>query len=149
VNTAGEGSRSNERSATPGSTVTAPGAPTLNSATAANGSVALSWTAPSSNGGASITAYRVYRATASGGETLLTTLGRVPSWTDASGANGTAYYYQVSAVTSAGEGSWSNERSATPATTPGAPTLTSAAAGNNSVVLAWTAPASNGGSAVT
>ncbi len=32
---------------------------------------------------------------------------------------------------------------------PGAPTLTSATPGNGQVALAWTAPASNGGSAIT
>ena len=47
-------------------------------------------------------------------------------WTDSPVANGTTYYYQVSAVNSVGEGALSNERSATPvapATAPGAPTL--------------------------
>ena len=50
-----------------------PDAPTLNSATAGVGSVTLAWGAPGSNGGTSITNYRIYRATTSGGETLLTT----------------------------------------------------------------------------
>src|SRR6185503_951067 len=35
------------------------------------------------------------------------------------------------------------------ATAPAAPTLTSASAGNGSVVLQWSAPASNGGSSIT
>ena len=38
---------------------TVPGAPTLNSATAGNGQVTLSWSAPSSNGGSAITSYKV------------------------------------------------------------------------------------------
>ena len=65
------GPRSNERSATPAAPATVPGAPTLNSATAGNGSVTLAWSAPASNGGSAITGYKVYRGTASGGETLL------------------------------------------------------------------------------
>jgi fibronectin type 3 domain-containing protein len=146
VNSVGEGTASNELSATP---ATVPGAPTLNSANAGNGSVALSWSAPGSNGGSATTAYRVYRGTTSGGETLLTTLGNVTSWTDTNTANGTTYYYKLSAVNAVGEGATSNELSATPATVPGTPTLNSANAGNGSVALAWSAPGSNGGSAIT
>jgi fibronectin type 3 domain-containing protein len=133
-------------------TVTAPSAPTLNTATAANASVSLAWSAPSSNGGSPITGYKVYRGTSSGGETLLTTLGNTTTWTDGSVTDGTTYYYKVSALNSVGEGVASNERSATPsapATAPSAPTLNSAAASNSSVALAWTAPSNNGGSAIT
>src|SRR5262249_24003334 len=146
VNSVGEGAGSNELSATP---ATAPGAPTLNSAMPGNGSVALAWSAPASNGGSSITAYKVYRGPTSGGETLLRTLGNVTSWTDGGAANGTTYYYKVSAVNSAGEGVTSGELSATQATVPGAPTLNSATSGNGSVALGWSAPSSNGGAAVT
>jgi PKD repeat protein len=98
---------------------TPPGAPTGLTATAGNGQASLSWTAPASNGGVAITSYRVYRGTASGGETLLTTggcsnLGVVLSCTDTGLANGTTYYYKVSAVNSIGEGPQSNEASAKP-----------------------------------
>src|SRR5262249_15309131 len=137
----------NERSATPSQPATAPGAPTLNSATAGNSSVALAWSTPATDGGAAITSYRVYRGTSTGSETLLTTLGVVTSWTDNSATNGTTYYYKISAVNSVGESAPSNERSATPsqpATVPGAPTLNSATAGNSSVALSWSAPASDG-----
>jgi fibronectin type 3 domain-containing protein len=146
VNSVGEGASSNELSATP---ATVPVAPALNSASGSNGSVALSWSAPGNNGGSAITGYKVYRGSSSGGETLLTTLGNVTSWTDNSAANGTTYYYDVSAVNSVGESAVSNEKSATPATVPGAPALNSASAGNGSVALAWSAPGSNGGSAIT
>ena len=95
--------------------LTAPGAPSLTSASGADGSVSLQWSAPSSNGGAAITNYNVYRATASGAETLLTQVGNVTSYTDSPVTNGTTYYYEVSAVNSVGEGAVSNERSATPA----------------------------------
>ena len=92
-----------------------PLSPTLTSASGADGSVSLQWSAPSSNGGAAITNYNVYRATASGAETLLTQVGNVTSYTDSPVTNGTTYYYEVSAVNSVGEGAVSNERSATPA----------------------------------
>jgi len=124
----------------------------LNSASGGTGSVALSWSAPASNGGSAITGYRIYRSTASGLETLFTTVGNVTSWSDFNVVNGTTYYYKVSALNSVGEGSQSNERFATPAaaaTAPGAPTLNSASGGTGSVALSWSAPASNGGSAIT
>jgi PKD repeat protein len=98
---------------------TPPGAPTGLTATAANGQASLSWTAPASDGGVTITSYRVYRGTASGGETLLTGggcggLGVVLSCTDTGLTNGQAYFYKVSAVNSLGEGAQSNEATATP-----------------------------------
>jgi fibronectin type 3 domain-containing protein len=152
LNSIGESAASNELSATPSAPATAPSAPSLNSATPGNGSVALAWSAPSSNGGSAITGYRVYRGTSSGSETLLTTLGNVTSWTDSGVTNGTTYFYKVTALNSVGESGASNELSATPtqpATVPGAPSLTSATAGNGSVALGWSAPSSNGGSAIT
>ncbi|MEV7023083.1 PKD domain-containing protein [Kitasatospora sp. NPDC093558] len=102
---------------------TAPGAPTGLTATAGNAQAALNWTAPASNGGVSITSYRVYRGTASGQETLLTTggcsgLGAVLSCTDTGLTAGQTYYYKVSAVNSIGEGAQSNEASATPTGCP-------------------------------
>jgi len=46
---------------------------------------------------------------------LLAQVGNVTSYTDASVANGTAYFYEVSAVNAVGEGALSNELSATAA----------------------------------
>jgi fibronectin type 3 domain-containing protein len=146
VNSLGEGARSNERSATPW---TVPGAPQLTAATGGNGRVSLAWSTPSSNGGATITGYNVYRGTTSGGKTLLASVGNVNAYTDSTALNGQTYYYAVSAVNAVGEGARSNERSATPATVPGAPNLIAAKAGNSGVALSWNAPASNGGAAIT
>ena len=151
LNAVGEGAQSNERSATPAVVVTVPGAPSLSSASGGSGSVALVWSAPSSNGGSPVTGYRVYRGTSSGGETLLATLGNVTGWTDSGVVNGTTYYYRVAALNAVGEGAQSNERSATPAvvvTVPGAPSLALGSGGGGNV-LVWSAPASNGGSAIT
>ena len=145
TNGLGESLPSNERSAAPATT---PGAPTLNTATGGNNNVALTWTAPASNGGATLTGYRIYRGTAAGNETLLTSVGTGTTYTDTTAVNGTTYYYQVSAMNSVGESARSLERSALPATTAGAPTLTSATAGDGKIDLAWTAP-SNGGSPIT
>jgi cellulose 1,4-beta-cellobiosidase len=45
---------------------------------------------------------------------LLATVANVTSYTDTKAANGTTYYYTVSAVNSVGEGTKSIELSATP-----------------------------------
>ena len=136
-----------------GAAPTVPGAPSLVSASAGSGSVALAWSAPASDGGAAVSGYRVYRGTVSGGETLLTTVGNVTGWTDSLVVNGVTYYYKVSAVNSVGEGASSNERSATPvaaATVPGAP---SARFGLGRERRAWRSRGarrrSDGGAAVT
>jgi peptidoglycan/xylan/chitin deacetylase (PgdA/CDA1 family) len=92
----------------------APGAPSLSGAVGGNGSVGLQWSAPASDGGSAITGYDVYRGTASGGETLLAQVGNVSGFTDTSVANGTTYYYKVSAVNAVGESALSGELSATP-----------------------------------
>jgi fibronectin type 3 domain-containing protein len=133
-----------------GGAAAVPGAPTL-SASAGNAVVHLSWTAPS-NGGSSITNYKVYRATTSGAETLLTTLGNVTSYDDTAVTNGTTYFYKVSAVNAVGEGAQSNEASATPQaiTVPTAPqNLTAAPARGKGIQLNWSPPSSNGGSPIT
>src|SRR5262249_37948808 len=83
-------------------------AATVNSANPGSGSVALAWSAPSNNGGSPVTGYNVYRGTTSGGETLLTSLGNVTTWTDNGAANGTTYYYKVTALNSVGESARSN-----------------------------------------
>ncbi|TMC12220.1 MAG: PKD domain-containing protein [Chloroflexi bacterium] len=98
---------------------TPPGAPTGLTATGGSGQVALSWTAPASNGGVDVNAYRVYRGTSSGSETLLTTggcsgLGNVLSCTDTGLTNGQTYFYRVSAVNAIGEGAQSTETSVRP-----------------------------------
>lgn len=87
----------------------APTAPSGLTATATEGAVALSWAA--SSGTAPIT-YNVYRGTSSGSETLLANNITSASYTDASAANGTTYFYEVSASNAAGSSAKSSEASA-------------------------------------
>jgi len=102
-------------------------------ATAGNTAVGLSWSAVP---GASN--YKVLRGTASGGETLLSTVSST-TYQDTAVTNGVPYYYEVAGVNSTGTGEVSNEASATPvAAAPSAPTLTGSA-GNTQAVLSWTA----------
>jgi hypothetical protein len=117
---------------------TAPTAPTNLTATGGNNQVSLSWT-----GSSGATSYNVKRSTTSGGPyTTISPAGGVttPSYSDSTAANGTTYYYVVSAVNSVGESANSNEASATPAPPPppGAPTNLTATAGNGQVSLSWT-----------
>ena len=151
-NAVGVGPPSNEASATPNPPATPPGAPSGLSATAGDGSVSLSWSAPGSDGGSPITNYKIYRGGSSNGETLLDTVGDVLSYTDTSVTNGNTYYYKVAAVNSVGDGPLSNEASATPAaphTAPGAPRDLVATAGDASVSLSWSPPSSDGGAPIT
>jgi fibronectin type 3 domain-containing protein len=149
VNRAGEGPPSNEVQAVP---LTVPGAPTELTATAGNAGVTLSWTAPGSTGGSQLSGYVIYKGTSPGGETGTPVNGSPITATsyDVTGlANGTTYYFTVTAVNGAGEGQASNEALATPVTTPGAPTWLAVTPGNAQATLSWAAPASDGGSKVT
>ena len=98
--------------ATPPGTTT-PSAPQNLTARPANGKgVQLTWSPPASNGGSPITGYNIYRGIASGGESLLTSLGNVTSFKDTSTTRGQTYYYIVRAVNAVGEGPGSLEVSA-------------------------------------
>lgn len=132
---------------------TVPGSPVL-SGSAGDAVAHLTWTAPA-DGGSAISTYKVYRGPASGGETLLATLGSVTSYDDTAVANGTTYHYRVSAANGVGEGPASNEVSLTPqgsGSPPSAPLnlkATTARGKRRGVILSWQAPASSGSSPVT
>ena len=151
VNANGEGQPTSILSATPQASTTVPSAPQNLVATPGNTQISLSWQAPLSNGGSTITNYKIYRGTSSSSLSYVTSTTQL-SYSDAGLTNGITYYYQVSAVNSVGEGSKSNTASATPqssVTAPSAPQNLVAAGGNNVVDLSWSAPASNGGSSIT
>ena len=113
-----------------------PSAPQNLSATAGSAQIVLKWTASTYNGGATITGYKVYRSTASGAETLLTTVGNVVTYTNTGLSNGQTYYYKVSAVNSAGVGWKSNEAKATPAASSSSTTSTSSSTTSSSSSVA-------------
>ncbi len=131
VNSAGESGNSNEASATPN--IAIPSAPTSLAAVGSNGLVSLSWAASSG-----ATSYNVYRSTVSGGPYSPIGAPTSASYADSSVVNGTAYFYVVTAVNSAGESGNSNQASATPnVPAPPIPTGLTAVAGNAQVSLTW------------
>ncbi|MBB5353461.1 fibronectin type 3 domain-containing protein [Haloferula luteola] len=91
--------------------IPAPAAPSDLTATGGNGQVSLFWSASPHAAG-----YHVRRATASGGPYTLIATTSLPGYSDSSVANGTMYWYVVSAINSVGGSPDSNQASATPLT---------------------------------
>ena len=146
LNNAGSGLPVSTSSVTPRSI---PGAATSLSATLGNGSATIAWTAPSTDGGSTITGYVVERSndgglTWSGAGSTATT-----SFVASGLANGTTYAFRVRAVNVAGQGVASSATSVTPSTVPGAPLNPVATAGDGSVTIVWAAPATDGGLSVS
>ena len=117
-----------------------PLAPQGLTSTAGDGSVELSWSAPSNNGGAAIERYD-YEVNGSwtpspNGSALSVMVGGL--------TNGTLYTFRVRAVNSAGEGEPSMSVQATPLGRPGMPQSLVPRAGDGQVTLSWTAPATGG-----
>lgn len=92
---------------------TLPAIPTGLAVRLGDGQVVLTWTAS-----ARATSYRVSRATASGGAYTQVGTPTATTYTNAGLANGTTYYFVVTAVNAAGESAASNVASATPHTDP-------------------------------
>ncbi len=133
------------------SSATTPGAPLSPYATSGNAEITVNWSTPSSDGGSAITGYRVWRSLSSGGATTTigTTTPSIRGLRDSGVTNGTTYYYKIVALNSVGVGPASTEISAVASTTPSAPQSATTTAGDQIVNVFWSAPASNGGSAVT
>jgi trimeric autotransporter adhesin len=126
-------------------TATVPGAPTSPVATPANAQVSVSFVAPVSNGGSAITSYTVtstpgnFTATGPTSPRVVTGL-----------TNGTSYTFRVIATNAVGNSVASTASAPViPRTVPGAPTSPIATPGNTQASIAFVAPVSNGGSAIT
>ena len=151
INGLGTGAQSAaSNSVTPTAPATAPGAPTIGTATAGNAQAGLTWTAPGSDGGSAITGYVVTPYIGASAQTAQTFNDTLTSHTITGLTNGTAYTFKVAAINAVGTGNQSAaSNSVTPATTPGAPTIGSATAGAGSASVSWTAPGNDGGSSIT
>jgi hypothetical protein len=152
TNSAGNSAASTaSNSVTPSATPIVPDAPTAVTATAGNTTATVTFIAPASNGGAAITGYTVTSSPAGGTDSNAATSGLTHTITGLT--NGTAYTFTVVATNSAGSSAASTaSNSVTPSvviTVPGVPTAVTATAGNASATVSFTAPASDGGAAIS
>ncbi|MDR9453891.1 MAG: fibronectin type III domain-containing protein, partial [Wenzhouxiangella sp.] len=122
-----------------------PQSPTGIGASASDGQASVSWTAPVDDGGAVITGYEVTSTPDGLACTTSTTACTVTGLT-----NGTAYTFSVVAINMLGAGPVSVSSAAvTPLGAPAPPTGVNASVGNGQAAVSWTAPADDGGSAIT
>ncbi|MDP9334601.1 MAG: fibronectin type III domain-containing protein, partial [Actinomycetota bacterium] len=132
-----------------GAPTTVPGAPTIGTATRGNGSGSVTFTPPANNGGSAITSYTATCASTNSGATGSNTGPGSPIVVSGL-TNGKTYTCTVTAQNAQGSSAPSAEsNSFVPATVPGAPTIGTATRGNGSASVTFTAPANNGGSAIT
>ena len=153
INLAGVGQFSNTARATTDATL--PGVPRRLSADAAGTSqIGLSWQAPSDDGGARITGYRI-EVSADGGRSwedlVVNTRTTATVYTHGGLAPASTRHYRVSAVNRIGVGDPSRVAgSTTDATVPDAPTgLVANDVTPTQIDLFWVAPAYNGGARIT
>ncbi|HEY2479044.1 MAG TPA: DUF4082 domain-containing protein [Solirubrobacterales bacterium] len=136
----------------PEAPATPPSAPTGVSATAGAVSASVSWTAPSENGRAAITGYKVTPYLAGSAQTPVNVEGGATSTTVNGLTAGSSYTFTVIAVNPVGpspESSPSNAVTPVPLSAPSAPTGVNATAKSSGVGLNWTAPSNNGGKPIT
>jgi hypothetical protein len=126
---------------------TVPSAPIVGAATPVDGGASVAFTVPASNGGSAITGYTAM-CTANGQTTRTGSAATSPISVTAM-TNGVSYSCSVIATNAAGDSPASPTVNVTPAAPPGAPSIGTVTSGNGSASVAFTAPASNGGSAIT
>ena len=131
--------------AAPASAQIAPSPPTnLAARTISSSQINLSWTAPTSDGGSTITGYKIERSTDGGTNwsTLVANTGSTSTaYSDSGLSPGTTYTYRVSAITLVLTSSPSNTASATTKPLPpAAPTgVTATATSSSKITISWTA----------
>ena len=136
---------------------TVPGAPTGLSATGGDAMITATWTAPVSNGGATISAYdlrHILSDASDKGDEHWTITENAWSSGNLTGRisgldNGSQYDVQVRAVNRAGDSAWSGTSEATPRTMPDAPNAPTLTAGDTLISVSWMAPANTGGSEIS
>ena len=147
-------------SATAAVTAVAPGVPTVGTPTLGNLQINIPFTAPTSDGGSTITKYQF---STDGGltwldrtDTATVTSPVVIMFLSTNGTTpivaGTTYPVQIRAVNTASSpnGSGTTSVSVTAATAPGAPTsVTATTTGQTTATVSFTAPSSNGSNAIT
>ncbi len=127
-----------------------PSAPRNLRALSLDESIELEWDRPLSNGGSPITGYTIRHLSTpylTWVEVSLT--GSATSHTLTGLDNGTAYDIQVRARNAEGDGAWSRQITDVPRTVPSQPQSLTLVAGDGGVEASWSAPADDGGSALT
>ncbi len=124
-----------------------PGAPIIGAVTGGNQTAMIAFTPPASDGGSAIVDYT---ATCIGGAGSAST-GTAPPITVNGLTNGVTYSCSVRARNAVGTGAPSATATVTPVPIlpPGAPAIGSVSPGNALAIIAFVAPANNGGSAIT
>jgi hypothetical protein len=126
-----------------------PGAPVNVTATAGNAQAVVRFSAPVSDGGSAITGYTVTSNPSGGKDSNSGSTDMTHTITGLK--NGTAYTFSVQASKAAGIGPAStSSNKVTPSDVPGAPVNVTATAGSNAQAkVSFSAPVSDGGSAIT
>ena len=150
VNSVGDGETSNVATAT---TVYPPDQPTsLTSTTVSGTRVDLSWTAPAWDGGSPVEGYKIERSYdgLSWSALVENTGDSATSYSNTGLTNNVLYYYRVSAINILSAGEPSGSTSSRTWKPPSNPTgLVASTASDTQINLTWSAPAVNGGAAVS
>lgn len=142
INSIGTSNSSNTASATTVQIDTIPGSPTLSASPSSATSISLSWSPPSSDGGSTITGYRIeYSNGTSQFNILVANTGNTQTTYLHKGLSSSqTYTYRVTAINSIGMGNPSNTASVQPQETT-TPSITSAVAiSPTSASISWIAP---------
>ncbi len=147
VNASGPSAVSDARSATPR---TVPGAPTAVSVASGNALAEVSWSAPASAGGASITQYTASAYATASSTTALASCSSASTACEITGlSNDTTYFVSVVAENAAGTGAASAPRvSVLPLAKPSAPSLGTVTPANTFLSVAFT-PGAAGSRSIT
>ncbi len=152
VNEAGAGPDSAHSNAVTPTAPSAPTAPTGVAASAAAVSAKVTWTVPSSDGGSAITGYRITPYLGGQAQSPVNVAAPASSAQVEGLTAGSSYTFTVIAINAIGlspESTPSNAVVPTGASLPGAPTAVTATAKSSGALVAWSAPASDGGSPIT
>lgn len=130
---------------------TQPDTPTSWSASAGIGQIVLTWTDVAEDHSSSQTTYRIEVSSDNASFSGLATVNQgVQTYTHSSLGNGTTRYYKIRAQNPSDNSPYTSSVSATTHTVPSVPgTPTVSSRTTTSISLSWTAPSSNGGTAIT